>query len=132
MTVVQDSLRRVSWRRENIVLMERICNRNEELTYLNRQLSEREASSAGALSTIRRRWDAALNAISDAIVIVNPDLHIEGANAAAGRLSGLSVASMEGLLCHEVLFGRKSRCESCPLPAGTGRVQRTHNAQRQV
>ena len=122
LSVLDQALVGSRMRREHAVLLERLRNRNDELQYLNRLLEHRVAESDRAITRFRRRWDAALNAISAPLVIVSEALHVEGANVAAGLLSGKSAEELEGRPCHEVLFGRSSCCQGCPLPNSSGRV----------
>jgi two-component system, NtrC family, sensor kinase len=120
--VVAEAMGRSRMRRQNVVLVERLKNRNAELTYVNELLTHQKGASDRDLMLFRRRWDAALNAISDPVIIVNGDLQLEGANTAAAKLAGAESAAMEGVVCHELLFSRRSQCPGCPIPDGTGRV----------
>ncbi|MBC7792707.1 MAG: response regulator [Clostridia bacterium] len=103
------------YRRENVLLASRLSNRNEELSYLNELLKSRVAESDVALQGFRRRWDAALNAISDPLIMVDNDLRLEGANDAASGMARATIADMEGRKCHELLFKRSSPCANCPI-----------------
>jgi nitrogen-specific signal transduction histidine kinase/FixJ family two-component response regulator len=114
-------------RRENAVLVEQVRNRNEELRYLNQLLSDRVVESDRTILGFRRRWDVALNAISDAIAIVTPDHRIEGANVAAGHLAGKNPSALEGAICHEALLGRPSACDACPMNGRPGRISTRHD-----
>jgi len=120
--IVDESLKRSRLRRENAVLVERLKNRNEELDYLNKSLVYRATANDEALQVFRRRWDAALNAISDPVVIITDALRIEGVNLATERLAGAPFSALEGRACHEALFGAPERCAGCPIPKGLGRV----------
>ena len=133
--------------RERAVLLERLENRNHELAYLNRELAERVVEDGAVALRFRRRWDVALHAISDPLLVIGPGLRIEGANRAAatmaaargvggvggaGGVGGVPVegvpvegapVALEGRLCHEVLFGASAPCAGCPLPGGgSGRI----------
>ena len=111
-------------RRENVLLASRLSNRNEELSYLNELLKSRVAESDDALQGFRRRWDAALNAISDPLIMVDAELRLEGANDAASSLSNTALADMEGRKCHELLFKRSSPCANCPIGKADGTTAR--------
>lgn len=111
-------------RRENAVLVSRLSNRNSELSYLNELLQTRVQESDATLMGFRRRWDVALNAISDPIVMVDQDLRIEGCNTAAARLAGAEGALLEGRKCHESLFKRSTPCANCPIGAREGSTSR--------
>lgn len=131
-TVLAAAREQHALRRDRNVLLERLANRNEELVYLNQRLGARAALHDEALQKFRRRWDVALNAISELILVVAPSLRIEGANAAAAVVAGVDAGSLEGQRCHEALFGRPTPCEGCPLGAGTGELAhegRTYQAR---
>src|SRR5690606_28513147 len=75
-----------------------------------------------SLGRFRRRWDVALSAISDPLIIVGQDYRLEGGNPAAAELSQGEADDMEGQRCHQVLFARAQPCEGCPLESGSGEV----------
>lgn len=104
---------------ENKILAGRLGNRNRELVYINGLLQERAEASDKKASQIRHRWDVALGAVPDPIVIIDASLRIEGANAAAHalalRMGGVPAAAMEGMPCHRALFGKDTPCTPCPL-----------------
>lgn len=105
-------------RREHSLLLERVRNRNEELSYLNRLLRDSVEESARAIVRFRRRWDVALSAIPDAILIVDDDYRVEGANEAAAALAGESFDDIESRKCYEVLFNKSKPCDDCPIESG--------------
>ena len=53
--------------------------------------------------------------ITDFLVVVAPDYTIKRANRAAQAVYG-GVDSIEGQKCYEVLRGKESPCQDCPLP----------------
>lgn len=114
-TILGQAVQQARLRRENELLASRLSNRNEELSYLNELLASRVAESDVALQGFRRRWDAALNAISDPLIMVDGDYRLEGANDAASEMGGVAIADMEGRKCHEILFKRSSPCANCPM-----------------
>ena len=123
-------------RRENAVLVSRLSNRNSELSYLNQLLQTRVQESDESLISFRRRWDVALNAISDPIIVVDADLRMEGSNRAAADMAGVDAAAeLEGRKCHESLFKRSSQCANCPINArdnGTSRVSREIDGKQEL
>jgi signal transduction histidine kinase len=121
LNVLEDAVQKSRMRREHAILLERVRNRNEELDYLNRLLADRVNR---AMVGFRRRWDVALNAISDPLIIVREDLVVEGGNAAAGGLAGRPAEELEGLRCHQALFARQQPCTDCPINEGAGRITR--------
>lgn len=122
-TVLGQAVAENRMRREHAVLQERVRHRNEELTYLTQQLSEGLRDREASLLHIRRLWDAALQAISDPLIIIDADYRLEGANVAAAKLSGASFEVAEGQLCHRALFGRTSVCPGCPCGIGASEVR---------
>jgi len=112
-------------RREHAILTERVRNRNEELSYVNQLLQSRVEEGDRAINSFRRRWDVALNAISDPILILGPDYRLEGANLAAAAIAQQSLEELEGQKCHALLFGFGKPCVGCPLAAGYGRISVT-------
>ncbi len=121
-TILGQALEQSRIRREHAILLERVRNRNEELVYLNERLQSQVEASDRAILGFRRRWDVALNAISDAIIVVSADLRVEGANEASASLATLPVDELEGQRCHQVLFGVSEPCHGCPVETGTGRI----------
>ena len=123
--ILEQALRQSRLRREHALLVEKLHNRNSELSYVNQLLTAQVQQSDQAMLGFRRRWDVALNAISDPILIVNDELHIEGSNAAAATLSQRAPEVLEGQSCFTMLFGRQKACEGCPIPTGSGKVKHT-------
>ncbi len=111
-------------RRENAVLVTRLSNRNSELSYLNQLLQTKVQETDETLMGFRRRWDVALNAISDPLIMVDESLRLEGVNRAAADLAGGQPAELEGRKCHESLFKRSSQCANCPIGARDGASSR--------
>lgn len=124
-TILGQAVLQSRLRRENAVLLTRVSNRNAELSYLNELLQTRIEKSDQTLLGFRRRWDVALNAISDPIIMVDESLRLEGCNDAAAKLAGATVVDLEGHKCHEMLFKRSTQCANCPInqrEGGTSRV----------
>lgn len=121
-SVLRQALDQSRIRREHAILLERVRNRNEELVYLNQRLQSQVEASDQAIMSFRRRWDVALNAISDGIIVVGAELRIEGANDAAAALAGQPLEELEGQRCHEALFRNSQPCQGCPLESGAARL----------
>jgi two-component system, NtrC family, sensor kinase len=130
-SVIDQAMGASRMRRERDVLLERVKNRNEELVYVNELLRADAAQSEKVAFGIRRRWDVALNAISDPLLIVSSDLRVEVANDAAANIAGSRPDEMEGRKCHEVLFGSETPCTGCPIGMGSGRVMRRGGGREQ-
>lgn len=120
--VARDVLERYRLKRENEVLVTRLENRYDELRYLNSQLRREHSESSRELTTFRRLWDVALNAISDPVILVNEGYTMAGANQAAATLAHVEIEAMEGQKCYTALFGRQSPCDNCPLLAHASRI----------
>lgn len=121
--VVEETLEQSRIRRERLVFLDQVRQRNEELSYLNERLKDRLQRTDLEVVGFRRRWDAALDAISDPLLVVGPNYHVEGSNPAACRLAGCSSnKEMEGRHCYEVLFQNTAPCEGCPIEREQGRV----------
>ncbi len=131
-SILSQAMQHSRLRRENAVLLQRVRHRNDELVYLNELLKTRVEESDRTILSFRRRWDVALNAISDPIAIVGPGYHVEGANLAAAKEAGLAVDELEGRKCHEVLFGKSQPCQGCPLDSGAGRLTVTQRGHERV
>ncbi len=131
-SVVHESMRRARVRRERDLLLDQLRQRNEELAYLNSRLTEQVTADGAALHTFRRRWDAALDAISDPVAIVNETHRIEGVNAAFENLTGLPLRELEGHFCYTVLCGNAAPCSGCPIATGFGRIDREHAGSPRV
>jgi two-component system, NtrC family, sensor kinase len=129
-SIIDQALQHSRLRRENAVLLDRVRNRNEELSYLNRLLQSQVEESDRAIVSFRRRWDVALNAISDPVAIVGNDYRIEASNLAASAQANLALDELEGRKCHTVLFGQPRPCSGCPMPTGAGRVTVGAGARR--
>lgn len=131
-SVLRQALDQSRIRREHAILLERVKNRNEELVYLNQRLQSQVEASDRAIVSFRRRWDVALNAISDAIIVVGAELHVEGANEAAASLASLPAEELEGHKCHSVLFQSSQPCPGCPLETGKSRLTVKHDKRQQI
>ncbi|MEM6730712.1 MAG: ATP-binding protein, partial [Myxococcota bacterium] len=122
-TILEQAMQQARLRRENAVLVERIRSRNEELSYLNRLLQERIDEKETSLIRFRRRWDIALNAISDPIVFLNREFRVEGANDAALEISVFDEhEQLEGQIWPEAAFPNNPPSEVVPVEDGHSRL----------
>jgi two-component system, NtrC family, sensor kinase len=131
-TALQEATERHRLRREHKVLQEQLRNRNAELHYLNTELTKDMAQNKLSLNFFRRCWDAALDAISDPMLVVSSTYRLEGANRAATELMAASFTEVEGSLCHERMFSSSQPCEGCPIEHGRGELQRDEGALLKV
>ena len=71
-----------------------------------------------ALSVAKREWELTFDAIDSPIVLVTHDLVVRRGNRAAARMGDVPVTSLNiGSKCHQLLFGRSTRCVGCPVSA---------------
>jgi len=122
LAILEQAMQQSRLRRERDLLLSRLHNRNQELSYVNRLLQSRVEASDRDMVRFRWRWDVALNAISDAILVVDDGYRIEGANEAAATLAGVTAEYLESRICHRAVFHRPEPCGGCPLGTGTGQV----------
>jgi len=130
--VVAGAVRNNTLRRERVVLLTRLQNLNEELVYVNGQLTDRIALKDQDLITFRRQWDVALDAILDPITIIDENMRITGANAAACQAADRDRRDLTGRQCFDALFDRAIRCEACPLSGGNGRLTQDRTGSTKV
>jgi signal transduction histidine kinase/DNA-binding response OmpR family regulator len=74
------------------------------------RLKQHEASQA------REDWEQTFNAIPDMVVVLDLDLKIVRANAAAARICGQDLESIIGRNCCKLLHGGNGPCTKCPRP----------------
>ncbi len=80
-------------------------------------IRDRETSleaQASAIDRARRRFEGVFQGISDLLSIQDRELVIGEANRGLAQATGLTRGELVGRRCHEVLFGRETRCECCP------------------
>lgn len=72
-----------------------------------------------------QEFNTLLDAMTDELLLVSPDLTILWANKAFAQRVGRDVSSLPGEMCHAVWFDRDTRCEDCGALAcfSTGRPQ---------
>lgn len=83
----------------------------------NVELEAKVQSRTEALSSAKREWELTFDAIDSPIVLVqHDDFVVRRANRAAAKLGNFPVTSLNsGAHCHQVLFGKTTRCEGCPV-----------------
>lgn len=105
-------------------LDERVKERTRELSEANeglrREVTERRRAEAELRSSEERfrrlsvEFNTLLNAISDRITLVSPEMRILWANKGATQWAGMEFASLAGKTCFETWHGRSTPCEYCP------------------
>lgn len=123
-SILEQSMQQARLRHENTILMDRIRSRNQELSRLNRILQERIDEKETSLIRFRRRWDVALNASTEPIVILNAKLGVEGANEAALKISSHTEhESLEGEHWPSSAFPGCKITDVVPISTGHARLQ---------
>lgn len=88
---------------------------NRELRELNRDLEVRIAERTEQLVRAKIEWERTFDAIIDPVAIVDENHRVLRSNVAYAARAGLEVKQVPGKACHELLAGRDSPCEHCPL-----------------
>ncbi len=68
-----------------------------------------------ALSIGKAEWEQTFDAIPDTIVLLDRTYRIRRANRALAEVKGLHPRELIGRRCHEILYGRQSPCDPCPV-----------------
>lgn len=102
----------------------RVEERTAELTITNEQLreeiSERKRieealrNSEGEFRRLTQEFHVLLDAITDNIILLSPDLKIRWANKAAASVFGKDVSELTGQHCHKMCCNIFAPCENCP------------------
>ena len=77
-----------------------------------REREQQEATERQSLAAIE--WRRTVNAMTDAIAVLDPDGRIVRCNDAVAALTGLHPEDIIGRRCHEVFHGTQSHEPSCP------------------
>ena len=112
-TVVEQAFDEARLRKDHRKLLDRLQGHNKRLSKQNDFLSEQVMEASQEVSVVVHRWNTALGAVSDPMTIVDREMRLVIVNKAARRLGRSS--QIEGQICHQALFGRESRCVSCPI-----------------
>lgn len=104
-------------------LGELVCERTKELKRVVSSLIEEinsRKSAENALSEseagyrrISQEFHTLLDAITDSLVVVSPDLKVLWANKSAAAGLGMAEQDLIERHCHELWFGRSASCEDC-------------------
>jgi two-component system NtrC family sensor kinase len=89
---------------------------NEELKTITASLEARVLDRTFALSTAKREWETAFDAINSPLAVIDDQFQVRRANRAYAAAAGQPVASLGSKpRCHQYLFGSSERCKGCPL-----------------
>lgn len=94
--------------------VDRLWALNRALSHSNSALSGQVRVADRTASKFRGRWELVLNAISDAVIVIDKDFRLLDANDAARRVSA-AMGTPAASLCHEMMFRRDDVCMYCPL-----------------
>jgi PAS domain S-box-containing protein len=101
-----------------IRVMLRIKRAEEELRAANRDLEKRVEDRTRALEESRNDLQRVIDALPEALIVVEPDYTITHANRAARELRGNTLRP-EGRCCFQVLWGNMQSCaeagHTCPM-----------------
>jgi two-component system NtrC family sensor kinase len=86
------------------------------ITEFDELLEERVNERTRLVTRAKRTWQATFDAIVDPLAIVDTDMRIVRTNLAHAAYANEDVRSVNGRLCHELLFGRDGPCLGCPVP----------------
>jgi two-component system NtrC family sensor kinase len=101
---------------ENDRLHELTQRQNEELKTVTASLEARVLDRTFALSTAKREWETAFDAIDAPLAVVDEQFQVRRANRAYASAAGKQVVSLGSKpRCHEYLFGSDQPCPGCPL-----------------
>lgn len=77
-------------------------------------ISDRKQREADSHKTIAE-WQAAFDAVQDAVLILDRDMRIVRANAATARFLGIPPEQLAGRLCQHLMHGTSQLVEGCPF-----------------
>ena len=102
----------------NYYLEQRVEERTAELSKANEMLEREIGMRKRAEEELRiseQEKTLILNSLSEMVTYQTNDLEIGWANRAASEAASLTSEKLEGRHCYEVLQGRNTPCEGCPL-----------------
>lgn len=94
--------------------VDRLWALNRALSHSNSALSGQVRVADRTASKFRGRWELVLNAISDAVIVIDGDFRLLDANDAAKRVSS-SMGTPGASHCHQMMFRRDEVCMYCPM-----------------
>ena len=114
---VRDSFAQYRVLKENERLWALTSQKNEELVELARGLEAKVERRTKQLVRAKQDWERTFDAIVDPVAIVDAEHRVVRANLAYARHADVTIRAVPGALCHELVAGRSSPCDSCPLEA---------------
>jgi PAS domain S-box-containing protein len=122
-------------------LEEEVRRQTQELvqtnTQLMREIDEREQAEATLRESelkyrnLSQEFDTLLNAISDTLVLISPEMKVLWTNNGTAYHSDAPLDELIGNCCHDLFYGRRVPCEDCPVVRSfqTGGIE-THVSSR--
>src|SRR5216684_9300047 len=101
----------------NAQLTARLREMQANVLAANADLERRIQVRTRQMQDAKREWEHTFDAISEPIALQEGFI-IRRANIAYAKQVGLPIASLPGQTCHQILAGRDSPCEGCPLLSG--------------
>jgi PAS domain S-box-containing protein len=119
-------------------LEKRVLERTAELVLANKQLGKEIEERKHSEETLRQsekdhkklsqEFDVLLNAISDTLVLLSPDMKVLWTNNGTAYHVDAPLTELVGQCCHDLFYGRSAPCEDCPVV----RCFQTGEAEAQV
>jgi len=113
--VIDDSFRAFALLRENAELWALAQRQYRDLQSLNHSLETKIASRTQQLVSAKVAWERTFDAIVDPLAIITDNHVVLRANLAYADHAERQVNQVPGQKCYELIAGRSSPCELCPL-----------------
>jgi PAS domain S-box-containing protein len=111
--------------RSKTSLEEEVRRQTDELVLTNTQLRTEIEERTQAETTVReselkyrnlsQEFDTLLNAISDTLVLISPEMKVLWTNNGTAYHSDAPLEELIGHCCHELFYGRGVPCDVCPV-----------------
>ncbi len=101
----------------------------QELAHLCKDLLKRLGELEDLVHVIsegKYSWEATFDAISEPVMIVNPDYGVSRANLATAKTGEVAITKVPGKKCYEIFAGRSEPCLACPMPEAMQKGEQTH------
>lgn len=115
---ISDSFEQYRLLCENEELWDLTQEQNEQLKGLTRALEGKIERRTRQLERAKVEWERTFDAIVDPVAIVNERHEVVRANLAYADHSDVAIREVPGRKCYDLVAGRNSPCEGCPLTSG--------------
>ena len=106
-------------------LEKRVLERTADLVLANEQLTREIEERKQSEETLRQselrykklsqEFDVLLNAISDTLVLLSPEMKVLWTNNGSAYHADAPLAELIGQCCYDLFYGRSAPCEDCPV-----------------